>query len=50
MNSLLLMPFHPSSERDDGYDVIDHYAVDPRLGTLGDFSEFIDEAKRGACG
>ncbi|TYO69345.1 DUF3459 domain-containing protein [Pseudomonas sp. CK-NBRI-02] len=45
VNSLLLMPFHPSSERDDGYDVIDHYAVDPRLGTLGDFSEFIDEAK-----
>ncbi|WP_137973219.1 alpha-amylase family protein [Pseudomonas sp. F(2018)] len=45
INSLLLMPFHPSSERDDGYDVIDHYGIDPHLGSFGDFSAFMDEAR-----
>lgn len=26
-----LMPFQPSPRRDDGYDVADHYNVDPRV-------------------
>jgi trehalose synthase len=40
-----LMPFYPSPNRDDGYDIIDYYAVDPRLGTLGDFVAFVRTAK-----
>jgi maltose alpha-D-glucosyltransferase/alpha-amylase len=36
-----LMPFYPTAGRDDGYDVADHYAIDPRLGTFGDFTEFM---------
>ncbi|PYQ75102.1 MAG: hypothetical protein DMG01_19300 [Acidobacteria bacterium] len=28
-----LMPFYATANRDDGYDVTDHCAVDPRLGT-----------------
>jgi len=36
-----LLPFHPSPNRDNGYDITDYYAVDPRYGTLGDFVEFI---------
>ncbi|NJL40192.1 MAG: trehalose synthase [Leptolyngbyaceae cyanobacterium SM1_4_3] len=35
-----LMPFYPTPNRDNGYDVKDFYNVDPRLGTLGDFVEF----------
>src|SRR3954453_3299843 len=34
---LWLMPFYPSPNRDDGYDISDYYGVDPRLGTLGAF-------------
>ncbi|MDQ0754796.1 alpha-amylase family protein [Arthrobacter sp. B3I4] len=39
-----LMPFYPSPDRDDGYDVTDMYGVDRRLGTLGDVVEFIRTA------
>ncbi|ONI86630.1 trehalose synthase [Saccharothrix sp. ALI-22-I] len=40
-----LMPFFPTPERDDGYDITDFYGVDPRLGTLGDFVEFVRTAR-----
>ena len=40
-----LMPFYPTANRDDGYDITDYYAIDPRLGTLGDFVEFMRTAR-----
>lgn len=42
---LWLMPFQPTADRDDGYDIIDFYAVDPRLGTFGDLVELITTAR-----
>ncbi len=42
---LWLMPFFPTPDRDDGYDITDYYAVDPRLGTLGDLVELIRTAR-----
>lgn len=42
---LWLLPFFPSPNRDNGYDVLDYYNVDPRLGTLGDFVEFMHQAR-----
>ncbi|HXU81114.1 MAG TPA: alpha-amylase family protein, partial [Polyangia bacterium] len=45
ITALWLAPFHPSPYRDDGYDVQDYYAVDPRYGTLGDFVEFTQQAR-----
>ncbi|MFC7487114.1 alpha-amylase family protein [Knoellia sp. CPCC 206453] len=41
---LWLMPFYPSPQRDDGYDVMDFYSVDPRVGTSGDLVEVIRTA------
>ncbi|SDD05989.1 trehalose synthase [Geodermatophilus telluris] len=41
---LWLMPFYPTAERDDGYDITDFYGVDPRLGTHGDLVEVIRTA------
>jgi maltose alpha-D-glucosyltransferase/alpha-amylase len=45
---LWVLPFYPSPGRDNGYDVSDYYTVDQRLGTLGDFVEFLHEAR--GCG
>jgi maltose alpha-D-glucosyltransferase/alpha-amylase len=45
VSCLWLMPFQPSPNRDDGYDITDYYAVDPKLGTLGDFVALIRTAK-----
>ncbi|QLG29262.1 alpha-amylase family protein [Halorarum halophilum] len=45
VSALWLLPFYPTPNRDNGYDVSDYYGVDPRLGTLGDFVEFMDEAE-----
>ena len=42
---LWLMPFYPSPNRDDGYDIEDYYDIDPRLGDLGDFVEMIRMAR-----
>lgn len=42
---LWLMPFFPTAHRDDGYDITDFFAVDPRLGTLGDLVELVRVAR-----
>lgn len=39
-----LLPFYPSPNRDNGYDVMDYYNVDSCFGTLGDFVEFMHQA------
>jgi len=41
-----LLPFYPSARRDNGYDVDDHRGVDPRLGTMADFTELVEAAHR----
>jgi glycosidase len=40
-----LMPFYPTPDRDDGYDITDFYGVDPRLGTHGDLVQVIRTPK-----
>jgi trehalose synthase len=45
ISCIWLMPFQPSPNRDDGYDITDFYGVDSRLGSLGDFVGFIRTAK-----
>jgi maltose alpha-D-glucosyltransferase/alpha-amylase len=46
VNTLWLLPFYPSPQRDDGYDVADYEDVHPSYGTLDDFRAFVAEAHR----
>lgn len=39
------MPFYPTAQKDDGYDIVDFFGVDPRLGNLGDFVELVRTAR-----
>jgi maltose alpha-D-glucosyltransferase/alpha-amylase len=41
-----LLPFYASPNRDNGYDIKDYYAVDPRLGTIEDFKQFVSAARQ----
>ncbi|HET6950486.1 MAG TPA: alpha-amylase family protein [Acidimicrobiales bacterium] len=45
VSTLWLMPFYPTPDQDDGYDVSDFYGVDPRVGTLGQFVEVVRTAR-----
>src|SRR5688500_15602138 len=44
VETLWLAPFQRSPNRDNGYDISDFYAVDPRHGSPGDFVEFMHQA------
>jgi trehalose synthase len=41
ISCLWLMPFYPSPNRDDGYDITDYFTVDPSLGSFGEFTALI---------
>jgi maltose alpha-D-glucosyltransferase/alpha-amylase len=43
-NTVWLLPFHATPFLDNGYDITDFFSVDERLGTLGDFVEFVHYA------
>ena len=44
VSAIWLSPFYPSPDKDFGYDIADHSAVDPRFGTLQDFNELVDQS------
>ena len=41
-----ISPVYQSPFVDQGYDISDYYAIDPRFGTMEDFEELIREAKK----
>lgn len=40
-----MLPHYQTPNRDNGYDVSDYFRVDSRLGDLGDFVDFVRQAK-----
>jgi maltose alpha-D-glucosyltransferase/alpha-amylase len=44
VTALWLGPIHPSPRRDGGYDITDHYNIDPAIGSLGDFAQLMNVA------
>jgi maltose alpha-D-glucosyltransferase/alpha-amylase len=43
---LWILPFYPSPQKDDGYDIADYQNVHPDFGTLDDFQAFVEAAHR----
>ncbi len=41
---LWLLPFFPSPQRDDGYDIADYYSIHQSYGTMDDFRALLDAA------
>ncbi|NBC32886.1 MAG: maltose alpha-D-glucosyltransferase [Alphaproteobacteria bacterium] len=46
VTAIWLLPFYPSPQRDDGYDIADFLDINPSYGTMDDFRAFVDEAHR----
>ncbi|HQL82467.1 MAG TPA: alpha-amylase family glycosyl hydrolase, partial [Spirochaetota bacterium] len=44
IDCIWLMPVYPTPGRDDGYDIMDYYGVNPEYGTLEDFRNLLYEA------
>lgn len=42
---LWLSPIYPSPQKDNGYDVADYQAIDPRFGTMAIFEQLVAQAK-----
>lgn len=46
VDMIWITPFFPSPQNDNGYDVADYCAVDPRYGTMDTFEKLVKEAKK----
>lgn len=46
VTAIWLLPFYPSSLKDDGYDIADYYNANPDYGTMKDFRSFLHEAHK----
>ena len=44
VRAIWLLPFYRSAWRDEGYDITDHYSIDPTLGTLDDLDRLVTDA------
>jgi maltose alpha-D-glucosyltransferase/alpha-amylase len=48
ITAIWLLPFYPSPLKDDGYDIMDYYNINPSYGDIKQFKQFLKEAhKRG---
>ena len=47
---LWLTPFFPSPQNDNGYDVADYCAIDPKFGTMADLEELIAKGEERGIG
>lgn len=46
VEAIWLTPVYVSPQVDNGYDVADYYAIDPRYGTMADFEQLVAEARQ----
>lgn len=46
VTTIWLLPFYPSPQKDDGYDIADYNSINPSYGNVSDFKRFLREAHK----
>ncbi|MFC1751958.1 maltose alpha-D-glucosyltransferase [Thermoproteota archaeon] len=46
VTAIWILPFFPSPQKDDGYDIADYVTVNPAYGNLKDFKELLQQAHK----
>ena len=46
VDAIWITPMYPSPQVDFGYDIADYEAIDPQYGTMGDFDQLLQTAKK----
>jgi maltose alpha-D-glucosyltransferase / alpha-amylase len=46
VTAIWVLPFYPSPQKDDGYDIADYYTINPAYGTIEHFKRFLEEAHK----
>jgi maltose alpha-D-glucosyltransferase/alpha-amylase len=46
VTAIWVLPFYPSPQKDDGYDIADYYNINPAYGDLAQFRQFLDAAHK----
>jgi maltose alpha-D-glucosyltransferase / alpha-amylase len=46
ITAIWLLPFYPSPQKDDGYDISDYYTINPNYGDIRQFQQFLNEAHK----
>ena len=46
IDAIWITPIYPSPGIDNGYDIADYTAIDPRYGTMADFDKLVAEARK----
>jgi maltose alpha-D-glucosyltransferase/alpha-amylase len=46
VTAIWVLPFYPSPQKDDGYDIADYYKINPHYGTIEQFQQFLAEAHK----
>jgi maltose alpha-D-glucosyltransferase/alpha-amylase len=44
VTTIWLLPFYPSPQKDDGYDIADYYTINPAYGDIKQFKQLLKEA------
>ena len=44
VTAIWLLPFYPSPLKDDGYDIMDYYNINPSYGKIRHFKKFVKQA------
>ncbi len=44
ITAIWVLPFYPSPQKDDGYDIADYYTINPAYGDIKQFKQFLKEA------